>query len=135
MTEYEKNQVIIQRRQGRSYNEISRKLGINVSTLKTFCSRHNIRPGQAVETVYKCKWCGNAFDPGTHGREKRFCSRHCYTLWWHSEHPNSRTYYQRVCKFCGKEFTTNKRRQKFCSCRCYQENRKAESDAKEQMEV
>ena len=135
VTDYEKNQVTIQRRQGKSYSEISGKLGISVSALKTFCCRHNIKPGQTVNPVYKCKWCGEAFDPGTRGREKQFCGRHCYNRWWHSTHPNNRTYYQRVCGFCGKQFTTTAKRQKFCSAQCYQENRKAENDAKEQTEV
>lgn len=122
MTERDKKVILTMRRNGVSFSAIARTFDLPVGTIKTVCSR-GTKPNAEPERF--CVNCGAPFQTSEHGREKRFCCRHCYNQWWHDTH-DGRKAYHRTCPTCGKAFTVySNKRQKYCSVGCFQAARKA----------
>lgn len=127
MTETQKRQIANLRADGASYGKISEELGIAVSTIKTYCTRHGLGGVAAVslkgnEVEHFCKCCGEPLLQVFGRKEKRFCSDKCRNKWWntHLDIVNRRANYDFVCAFCKKEFISygNKKR-KYCNHKCY----------------
>ncbi len=107
---------------GASFSAIANALNLPDSTVKTVCLRA-VRPNGEPE--HFCANCGAPIQKSNSGREKRFCSRHCYNQWWHNTH-DYRTAYHRICPVCEKAFTVYSiKSQKYCSVRCFQAARVA----------
>ena len=113
MTDSIKNEIVQLRRSGVGYGRISRQLGIPLSTVKSYCRRHNV-VGGVKGTV--CMQCGHHLEQVPHRKKKKFCSDGCRITWWnHHKHlmpTNS------VCVHCGKAFH-GRNGCKYCSHQCY----------------
>lgn len=103
MTDMEKRTILTMRKNGKSYATIAKELSIPVGTIKTICSREK-NTDTKTNTGVLCLTCGAPIQMNPNGKEKRFCSRHCYNKWWHANH-TVRTAYNRICPVCGKAFT------------------------------
>ena len=111
-----KDKVLELKNKGYSYKAISKKLGIPISTAKTYLRRENI------SINFKCKFCGADLVNVPGKKAKKFCNDKCRMAWWnsHQDSVNRKAYYNLTCKHCGKEFESygNKNR-KYCSRECY----------------
>ena len=125
MTETQKKAALKMLNAGVDIAEIAADFGVPVTTLKSFYMRGGEQDAVVKPETGNCKWCGPEFKYPHHGREKRFCCRHCYNQWWHAVH-DGRKAYRRTCPTCGKGFTVyGNKRQKYCSVGCFQASRKA----------
>ena len=123
MTDEHKSQIKSMRDSGHSYKEISEKLGIPKSTIKTFCRRHetNMPPAEKAQDGI-CKQCSEPFDVPRYGRKKQFCSDTCRSAWGYriENRKTSKTAVTLICAKCKKRFAGyGKRKQKYCSHKCY----------------
>lgn len=75
----EKKQSKELREQGLSYREIANQLGMNLSTVKAHCLRHNIKS-------HRCLQCGEVVVQNPHKKEKKFCSDKCRMKWWNHQY-------------------------------------------------
>lgn len=115
MTEKEKVQIKNYRLQGLTYAEISEKLSLSVSTIKSFCSRNNI-------TLHRCPQCGEMVLQTEHRKFKRFCSAKCRMTWWnrHPDQGKRMPHHTQVCPVCHKTFDCYHSKQRnYCSRKCY----------------
>lgn len=129
MNATQKQQIAQLRAEGLSYGTISKTIGINVNTVKTYCKRHGLgrvrlevdNPKQEREK-HTCQCCGEPLLQVFGRKEKRFCSDKCRNKWWnaHLDKVNRRANYDFVCAYCKKPFVSygNKDR-KYCSHECY----------------
>ncbi len=123
MTAEQKKQVIQLRGNGKSYNEISKALGISVSTISSFCRRIGIG-GQSkdIKGVETCKQCGKLIKSKTGYKQRKFCSDTCRLTWWnaHLDQVKRKAYYTFTCASCGRTFTSyGNQHRKYCSQACY----------------
>jgi len=130
MTDDEKNRIAKLRQVGMGYKKIASILGINESTVKSHCRRHNLegrveRPPETLlpGVVYKaCKNCGELFLQYPDHREKIFCCDTCRIKWWnsHLSQVKRKAMYEYNCPTCGKKFFAyGNRHRKYCSHQCY----------------
>lgn len=78
MTENEKQRIQDLRRAGRTLIEIADRLSLSISSIKTYCSRNNIR-----SVVYKeCLCCGKALVQMDGHKRRKFCCKACKDTWW-----------------------------------------------------
>lgn len=66
-----------------------------------------------------CRQCGKPLEKKSAGRKRMYCSDVCRRLWV-KNHPSL---YKHECMFCGKEFESQTKEQKFCNHDCYIRNR------------
>lgn len=69
------------------YSQISQKLGISESTIKTYCRRHGLGSTEVKVTPGKaknCICCGIPVMQTSGRKEKKFCSDKCRMQWWNS---------------------------------------------------
>ncbi len=124
MNEKVKEKVIKLRNEGMSYGNISKSLNIPVGTIKSICARSKFKVVDIV-TIY-CKNCGAAINQHDSGRKRKFCNSGCRMTWWNknTERVDRKSYYVRICLFCGREFERYGRpKAKYCSHACYIEGR------------
>ena len=119
LNNYEKRAIFDLKEQGNSYREISEILGINISTIKSFCSRHK-------PITDNCKQCGVPVRQTPHRKHKDFCCDKCRITWW-NHHPKSghRTpHHTQVCAYCHKTFNCYRAGHRvYCSRTCYNKAR------------
>jgi endogenous inhibitor of DNA gyrase (YacG/DUF329 family) len=114
---------------GQSYGRISKKLGVSVNTIKSYCQRSRIPVGEAYAKAVDmavCGQCGKPLIQGKRGRAKRFCCDDCRRAWWkaHDAILNRKAYYHLTCAGCGREFDSyGNSGRKYCSHACYIKNR------------
>lgn len=85
-------------------------------------NRLQAREGRKMEEVCAdsvCIRCGKPLAKKSAGRKRIYCSDECRRLWM-KNHP---FLYKHECMFCGKEFESQTKEQKFCSHDCYIRNR------------
>lgn len=76
--------------------------------------------------------CGKPLEKKSTGRKWIYCSDECRKLWAKNHPP----LYKHECMFCGKEFESQTKEQKFCSHDCYIHNRFwRQEDTKEIMKL
>jgi rRNA maturation endonuclease Nob1 len=128
MTSEEKIKTLELRGKGLSYQAIAKTIGVTFEAVRSFLRRQkNKSPGEA-----HCKNCGSklTFVPGK--MKKKFCSDKCRMTWWnsHQDQVNRKAYYQCVCQFCGKVFSSygNKDRH-YCGRSCFALARKKQDSA------
>ena len=114
--------------QGLNTPEISRELGVSLSTINSYLRRHPAPPGMIA-----CKQCGKLI-PLTPGRKKRvFCSDKCRHQWWNSRrYGEQRNLIVKSCACCGKEFVSYASdNRKYCSTVCYHNARRSGGNAQD----
>ncbi len=124
MTAEIKNSIRRKRRDGMSYLQISREIGISQNTIKSFCQRNNLgnKPKVKYEKLTTCLHCGKQINENVSHKPRRFCSDLCRLTWWKNHHDemNKRAYYSIICTGCGKEFDVyGNEHRKFCTHECY----------------
>lgn len=132
----EANAIIItqMRSAGKGYGEIANYLGLHRTTVKTWCTRHNLTGRRVIqekkekekkpkEPVF-CRLCGKPVVPNHRGRPKVFCSSECRISYWKKNDylikrskQSFRTY---TCANCSRQFKVyGTSGRKFCSHECY----------------
>lgn len=73
----------------------------------------------------KCRNCGNLLPHSAKTRGKPFCTNHCRKTWWNNQRGDTELYPNSdyssntaTCFYCGREFETHSRRQRYCSISC-----------------
>ena len=132
MTEEQKQTIVRLRDMGVGYRKIGIALDIPRDKVRNYCKAKGI-DGYAKHLIEKKEWkqmekvcpevicrqCGNPIEINPDGRRRVYCSDKCRREWG-KKHP---TLYKHECLFCGKEFESSTREQKFCSRDCYVRNR------------
>ncbi len=123
MTADETRAVETLRHSGLGYKKIATIIGINVNTVKAYCSRHKIspEPSLSAEGSSFCRQCGQPITSILKCKPRKFCSEACRLKWWarHSDLVNRKAYYSFVCAACGKPFTSyGNSHRKYCSIEC-----------------
>lgn len=114
MTDLQQAKIILARAEGESYKEISKRLSLSPTAVRSFCNRSIVENG--------CRYCGKPLEHTPHRRKKSFCNDICRMKWWNKyrcalQHKDPETV---LCPVCGKPFQAfGKRRQKYCSRACY----------------
>ena len=136
MTDGQKEQVMLLRKEGCGYAVIAKRLDISRDTVKSFCRRNGLAGEMADSAAEggRCRACGKVLVQ-TEGMKRRvFCCGECRKKWWR-EHPEAirqKAVYSFTCACCGKEFTAyGNSRRKYCSHECYIRNRFKGGDAGE----
>lgn len=112
MTDKQKSEIQLLRKQGYGYKKISAQTGINVNTVKSYCRK-------LESDIPKCIVCGNPLT----GKQKKFCSISCKNKWWNS-HPDHDHGEVRTCSCCSQPFHyVPSKPHKFCSHACYIKSR------------
>ena len=124
MTENQKKQIDVCRKNGLTISATADATGLSVSAIKSYCSRRN-EAEQPSE--FHCKFCGAALMQTEKHREKHFCNQSCYFRWRYVQGDIKRTVYKKQCAHCGKTFdAVSKKEQKYCSRACFQKSRKGD---------
>ena len=110
MTNKDKEEIAVLRRQGLGYKKIAAQLDIPLGTVKTHCIRHNLQSGDGS----LCIQCGLPLTKAKTGRPRKFCSSKCRNEYWHAH-----TIINHNCICCGKEFNSRVSNAKYCSHECY----------------
>ena len=129
MTENQKAQIALMRERGETYASIAKAVNASQNTVKSYCLRHDIRPGSGITMsrykigdITECEQCGAPVEQFSLLRRKRFCCDACRNKWWNS-HPNlvnRKSVYDCSCRHCGKTFRAySKAGRKYCSHECY----------------
>lgn len=89
MTENQKKQILQCRQLGFSYAEISRKMGISVNSIKTYCKRHGLggiraNSNMLSQIITTCEYCDMSVKQNPKRKQKRFCSDKCRNRWWNA---------------------------------------------------
>lgn len=115
-----KEEVINLRKQGLSFGEIARELGISRSSASSIYQR-------AKESEKcKCKWCGITIKQTVGHRPRLYCSNNCRMNWWKAN-ANHKINNTAICLNCGKKFIYHESRlRKYCSITCAYNHRKTE---------
>lgn len=131
LTEQDKYLLEKMRRSGITYSEISARIGIKESSVRTYCSRHGLTDEALLSKANRspegfCPNCGLPILQVVKQKPKRFCSDQCRYAWWSKNRicMKRSAFYTLRCHHCGKEFVSygnNKR--KYCSHECYIEER------------
>ena len=130
----QKNQIMMLRQSGFSYQKISGMLDLSINSVKSYCRRHQLNGNRSGEVSYnaitKCEQCGNPVKQNPGRKMKRFCCDQCRMKWWNS-HPDRvdrKAVYEITCKRCGKKFLSyGKKDRKYCCHECYIKDRGAKA--------
>lgn len=124
MTDDEKRQITVLRRDGLGYGKIAQQTGVSMNTVKSFCRRNNLTFSTDGKSVCEC--CGKSIVQVAGRKQKRFCSDQCRNKWWngHLDLVKRKAVYTFTCQNCGKVFKTyGNSERKFCYHACYIEYR------------
>ena len=125
MTDGQKKQIALLRKEGCGYAAIAKRLELSKDTVKSFCRRNGLAGEMADSGAAeggRCRECGKALIQ-TEGMKRRvFCCGECRKKWWR-EHPDQirqKAVYSFACACCGKGFTAyGNSHRKYCSHECY----------------
>ena len=121
MNGQQKAQIEIYRRAGMGFVEISHRLGVSVSTIKSYCYKHSVQDMTAENDMTLCPQCGQPV-PRMHFKPRRFCSDACRIQYWHrhTDEMKKLSFVGFHCQQCGKPFFDYPgRNRKYCSHPCY----------------
>ncbi|NQT60040.1 MAG: RNA polymerase subunit sigma-70 [Bacteroidetes bacterium] len=131
MTEKQKEQITELRRNGLTYDNIGKRMGLPTGQIRSFClSRIPVRDTdnqEEGEQAY-CKTCGKMLVHTPGYRKKIFCSDGCRQDWW-NHYAQIKTgkgwaTNEVICQGCGKTFATYGVKRKYCSRKCYVEKKR-----------
>ena len=121
MNSLQKAQIEKMRASGFGFHEISHKMDIPVSTIKSYCYSHGILDTSDQIGGVCCPQCGQPV-PRMRFKPRRFCSDACCVQYWH-RHPDEmkkRSVVEQHCAHCGKTFNDYAGRgRRYCSHPCY----------------
>lgn len=121
MTNEQKEQIAVLRRQGYGYSKIAQTLSISENTVKSYCRRNGLC-SDALNNTAACKKCGKLIIIKEKCKPRQFCSDRCRVAWWnsHQRQSHAKTIYHFVCEKCGAPFESNgNKSRKYCSHDCY----------------
>ncbi len=121
MTNEQKKQIMVLRRQGYGYSKIAQMLSISENTIKSYCRRNDLSL-EALNNTAACKQCGKLIIIKEKCKPRQFCSDRCRVAWWssHEHKSHAKTTYHFVCEKCGLHFESNgNKSRKYCSHKCY----------------
>ena len=135
MNEAQKDKIERMRKKGAGCGEISKELGLNRETVKSYCRRHGLA-GIAKKEVQAgtyndvklsyCRNCGAPIEQNPKRKQKIFCCDKCRRKWWskNRNQTNRKANYEFICACCGKKFTAyGNRNRKYCCFDCYIKDR------------
>ena len=128
MTEEQKSEIMLLRRQGIGYKRIAAFLKIPLETVKSYCRRNPeedatqpiIPIGSEATFLSTCKHCGSSLQQTPGKRERVFCGSACRAAYWRA-HPKV-LQFQR-CAGCGMLLPMGSISRKYCSHACYIQHR------------
>ena len=133
MTEEQKSEIMLLRRQGIGYKRIAAFLKIPLGTVKSYCRRNfeenaikaeasmrNAFPDNKSESFSTCKHCGSTLQQTPGKRRREFCESACRAAYWRA-HPKE-LQFQR-CSGCGTLLPMGSVSRKYCSHACYIQHR------------
>lgn len=132
MTDADKRRVQDMRRQGCTCSQIADALGVSVNTVKSFCRRNSLSPGDASndtgieENKDTCKQCGKKLNQTPNAKPKAFCDDRCRHKWWnaHRDRMKRQAVHRKPCACCGTVFDSyGSRNRKYCCHACYIKDR------------
>ena len=121
MNQYETEYVRKNRIDGVGFGTIAKALGLPLSTVKSYCRRHDVVPKTGIDTVNQmrvCLHCGKAIGTLNMKGKKKFCSDKCRLDWWHQHRHMEKKAVDHRCPVCGNIYRTAKE-QIYCSRLCY----------------
>lgn len=125
MSEEQKKQIAVYRKNGYGYKQISNLMGLSLNTIKSFCRRNHLMDADLQEessSVLCCEQCGKPVAQTEKRKRKRFCSDSCRNKWWNS-HLNlvkRKANYEIVCPGCNNTFVVyGNAKRKYCCHQCY----------------
>lgn len=140
LTETQKQNIIVLRKQGLSFGQIAEKVDISVNTVKSFCRRMNLqcisaskeseskenKENEHRNTVevhdQTCRQCGAPLKKVPKVKPKQFCCDACRTKWWNIQRSsqNRKGMTTTTCACCGMLFASyQSMNRRFCSHACY----------------
>lgn len=127
MKQEDYERVLLLRKAGYSYAQIAAEYGVPKNSVKSFCSRCDIRiSGGKVHALEPdgshCRQCGCLLEQNALHKAKRFCSDACRQRWWnaHRDHRKSKLSRVTACAYCGRLFRSYVgERRRYCCHPCY----------------
>lgn len=128
MTNVQRNQITILRKQNQGYTTIAKVVGLSKDSIRHFCKCHGLAGvrGQVdkpkVILMQTCLNCGSPLEQNTGGRSRKFCCSECRQTWWnkHQYMVVRKAFYTYTCPACGIAFTAyGNSHRKYCSHSCY----------------
>lgn len=129
MTEEQKSEIMLLRRQGIGYKRIAAFLEIPLETVKSYCRRNleenAIKAEVSMRNAFSddksgsfstCKHCGSPLRQTPGKRRREFCGSACRAAYWRA-HPK-KFQFQR-CAGCGTPLPMRSVSRKYCSHACY----------------
>ena len=124
MTEEQKSEIMLLRRQGIGYKRIAAFLEISVETVKSYCRRNPeentaqpvIPVGHKAILLSSCKHCGGPLQQMPGKRRREFCGSACRAAYWRA-HPKKLQFQH--CAGCGTLLPMGSVSRKYCSHACY----------------
>jgi len=114
------------RNAGLGYGTIASRLGLSLSTVKSYCRRNDISPNPSAADSPECRpfcpRCGRPVISLEKRKQRRFCSNACRVAWWngHKDLVSRKAIYLISCTGCGIVFESyGNRNRKYCSHACY----------------
>lgn len=119
LSETDKRKIMELKVKGFGYRHIAKQLQLNQDSVKSFIRRHG-NDAKYVTSLGLCMHCGSPLVQTPGKKAKKFCSDACRMKWWaeHSEQLD-RTMHTNKCAYCGQNFQTARKSQKFCCRACY----------------
>ena len=116
MTNEQKHEILLMKKKGAKYTEIAAKLGLPLTTVKSYCYRHS-----EEISLPRCPQCGKEIQQAKF-KPRRFCSDACRAQYWR-EHAGDIVRSSAVsmqCPVCRSIFADYPyRHRKYCSHACY----------------
>lgn len=125
MTKAETVRITALRKEGKGSKMIAAELGLPLNSVKSWCRRHPV----GEDGSDRCRQCGKSITVIPGKKTRLFCSDACRNAWW-SAHPEARkpkTLYSHVCRFCGKEFQSDRAGTQFCDRKCFSAYRRKDA--------
>ena len=124
MTEEQKSEIMLLRRQGVGYKRIAAIMEISVETVKSYCRRNfeenatkPVIPVGCEAAVHStCKHCGRPLQQTPGKRRREFCGNACRAAYWRA-HPKTLRFQR--CAGCGTLLPMGSVSRKYCSHACY----------------
>ena len=129
MTEEQKSEIMLLRRQGVGYKRIAAIMEISVETVKSYCRRNfeenAIKAEVSMRNAFSadksgsfspCKHCGSPLQQTPGKRRREFCGSVCRAAYWRA-HPKTVRFQH--CAGCGTLLSMGSVSRKYCSHACY----------------
>lgn len=126
MTDEQKGSIMSMRHSGYGYRKIAIKLELSRDEVRNYCkAKHLCGRADGHKIMLKgdatvCVRCGKSITNQATGRKRKYCSAQCKQK-WEAEHPKKN--HEHHCQICGQQFKSSTKNQKYCSHKCYVQDR------------